>query len=210
SYIDNLLEAKKVLVNEFGGTLYTIAKDVKIQLEFNPENVIEYRLIGYENRKLSSKDFHDDNKDAGEIGAGQSVTALYEIIPNKGEDPLRPIKELRYQSVYSQYNELNDELGIIKIRYKRPDERESKLIEAIVSSEVSKTPTNDFHFSAAVAEFGMLLRDSEYKGEASYDHIIAAAGSSKGKDMEGYRSEFIRLVLLARELQKEPRIEVYE
>jgi len=199
AYLDNLLEAKKVLVSEMGATLLTIAKDVKIQVEFNPAKVQAYRLIGYENRQLRDRDFNDDTKDAGELGAGHSVTALYEIIPAGIESDLNlpEVDALKYQQNTvdaAAYN--SDELMLVKLRYKAPDENESKLIEQpVIAKEVSwANASNNLKFAAAVAEFGMVLRDSEYKGSASFEEVLKLAQESKGVDLEGYRAEFIRLV----------------
>ena len=205
AYIDNILEAKKVLVNEFGGTLFTIAKDVKIQVEFNPAKVKAYRLIGYENRALKNEDFNNDKKDAGDLGAGHTVTALYEIIPVGVDSQFDPVDDLKYQeSKVSAEAMKSKELMTIKLRYKQPDGDQSKLItHALVDSHIAIDKTSDnFRWSAAVAGFGMLLRDSEFKGNLTYDDVIKMAQSAKGKDPEGYRIEFINLVksglLLAR------------
>lgn len=199
AYIDSLLEAKKVLVTEIGGTLLTIAKDVKIQVEFNPAKVQAYRLIGYENRLLRSQDFNDDRKDAGELGAGHSVTALYEIIPVgvSINGKLPEVDELRYQDNQvdqAAYN--SDELMLVKLRYKEPKGKTSKLIQQpVVDKGVSlNNASNDFKFAAAVAEYGMILRDSEYQGDASLNKVLKLANESKGLDLEGYRSEFINMV----------------
>ncbi|GAA0188569.1 VWA domain-containing protein [Fulvivirga kasyanovii] len=197
AYIDNILEAKKVLVNEFGGTLFTIAKDVKIQVEFNPAKVKAYRLIGYENRALKNEDFNNDKKDAGDLGAGHTVTALYEIIPVGVDSQFDPIDDLKYQeSKISTEAMKSKELMTIKLRYKQPDGDQSKLItHALVDSHIAIDKTSDnFRWSAAVAGFGMLLRDSEFKGNLTYDDVIKMAQSAKGKDPEGYRIEFINLV----------------
>ena len=201
AYIDNIMEAKKVLVNEFGGTLFTIAKDVKIQIEFNPAVVESYRLIGYENRLLNDEDFEDDKKDAGELGSGHTVTALYEIKLAGNESKLN--NKLKYQT--SNINALakkGDEVATVKFRYKKPDGRKSILLEEIISYEENSISemSENFRFSAAVAGFGMLLRDSEHKGDATYKSIVDLANGSKGKDMEGYRSEFIQLIKLAKHL----------
>lgn len=201
SYIDNLMEAQKVLVSEMGGTLFTIAKDVKIQIEFNPANVVEYRLIGYENRMLAAEDFNDDKKDAGEIGAGQTVTALYEIVTSKDRAGMNPVDELRYQSSTVENTEFEKELAVLKIRYKEPDGKESKLISSVIPNEVRKVPSSNFTFSAAVAEYGLLIRDSEFKGDASIENIITAARLARGEDEMGYRAEFIRLVNLASDIR---------
>lgn len=201
SYIDKLLEAKKVLVNEFGGTLFTIAKDVKIQIEFNPAIVEEYRLIGYENRMLKTEDFDDDKKDAGELGSGHSVTALYEIKLNnrkgkKGQD-------LKYQNTNLNPKALSkDEIATVKFRYKKPDANKSKLIVKEIPMQLTEENylSNNYRFSAAVAGFGLLLRESKHKGKCNYNMLIDWAQNAKGDDNEGYRSEFIRLMKLAKHL----------
>ncbi|MEM9719247.1 MAG: VWA domain-containing protein [Bacteroidota bacterium] len=197
AYIDNILEAKKVLVSEMGGTLYTIAKDVKLQLEFNPQFVKGYRLIGYENRRLAAQDFNDDTKDAGELGSGHTVTALYEIVPPNAKTEIASVDELKYQQPAKEDNSPSEgELLTVKFRYKQPDGDKSKLIEHPVANNARKfdKTTEDFRFSLAVASFGMLLRDSEFKGDATYDAVISWAKGSKGKDAEGYRAECIRLM----------------
>lgn len=199
AYIDSILEAKKVLVNEMGGTLLTIAKDVKIQVEFNPAKVQGYRLIGYENRLLQAEDFNDDKKDAGELGAGHSVTALYEIIPvgvNSNID-LPEVDELRYQRNSENFSgNNNDELMLVKLRYKQPTGDTSQLIEQpLIDREVRlENASNSFKFAAAVAEFGMMLRESKYKGSSNFAQAIDLARESQGEDSSGYRAEFIRLV----------------
>ncbi|QJB28556.1 vWA domain-containing protein [Limnospira fusiformis] len=199
AYIDNLMEAKKVMSTELTGTLFTIAKDVKIQVEFNPAQVQAYRLIGYENRRLENQDFHDDTKDAGEIGAGHSVTALYEIIPVGVESDvnLPAVDQLTYQqNVVSSEAYNSNELMRLKIRYKPPTETESRLLEQpIINRSLPLNQTSDnFRFAAAVAEFGMLLRNSPYRGNSSFPQVLQLAESSKGVDLHGYRSEFIQLV----------------
>lgn len=196
AYIDNILEAKKVLVTEMGGTLFTIAKDVKLQLEFNPNKVESYKLIGYENRLLNSEDFNDDTKDAGELGAGHTVTALYEIVL-KGNGSAPAIDPLRYQNLTELIPKNNtDELLTVKFRYKKPEAETSKLIvNHLMDKSVSLSKSSDnFRFSAAVAEFGMLLRNSKHKANANFKQVIELAKASKGKDENGYRAEFIRLV----------------
>lgn len=195
-YIDSILEAKKVLITELGGTLLTIAKDVKIQVEFNPFMVKSYRLVGYENRKLDDQDFDDDKKDAGELGAGHQVTALYELVP---ADPKKvPDKnDLKYQT--ATVNKTSKEFFTVKLRYKRPKETTSNLIELAVNvpkREIDKLSPNQ-QFAAAVAEFGMILRDSEFKGNSSYESTMALAKSSVGADEFGYRTEFLKLVEMA-------------
>lgn len=197
SYIDNINEAKKVLVNEFGSTLFTIAKDVKIQIEFNPQKVQAYRLIGYENRMLASEDFNDDQKDAGELGSGHTVTALYEIIPVGIKDEFtKPVDDLKYQSKAAVTANNTNEIMTVKLRYKKPDEDVSRLIsQPVIDSNKPLVQSSDnFRFSAAVAEFGLLLRNSEYKENGNYQQVILMAKSAKGKDANGYRSEFINLV----------------
>lgn len=197
-YIDNIKEAKKVFVTEMRATLFTIAKDVKIQVEFNPENVQAYRLIGYENRMLAAEDFNDDKKDAGELGAGHTVTALYEIIPVGVESEfIKNVDSLKYQSniTTTQYLQ-NTELLTVKFRYKEPDGTKSKLITKVLRDSDSslKNTSDNFRFSAAVASFGMILRESEFKGTSSYSDVIEMASDAMGEDKEGYRSEFIKLV----------------
>ncbi len=197
AYIDNMKEAKKVLVNEFGGTMFTIAKDVKIQVEFNPAVVQAYRLIGYENRLLNDEDFNDDKKDAGELGSGHTVTALYEIIPVGVESEfIKDIDPLKYQSNEQKVTSSTDELLTVKFRYKEPDGSKSKLITKVVENEIRKS-SNNLDWSMAVAGFGMLLRDSEYKNDLTYADVLRLAKSSKGEDGFGYRAEFIELVDLA-------------
>ncbi|MHC5744232.1 MAG: vWA domain-containing protein [Nostoc sp.] len=206
AYIDTLLEAKKVLVNDLRGTLFTIAKDVKIQVEFNPAKVQVYRLIGYENRLLQNQDFNDDKKDAGDIGAGHSVTALYEIIPTgtKSDVKLPEIDPLRYQrSGETVSNAAGNELMQVKLRYKLPQDSTSQLITQTIQDNdlrADQIPSTNLRFAAAVATFGMVLRDSEYKGDASYDLVMKLATQGKGEDQEGYRGEFIRLVEQSRGL----------
>lgn len=202
SYIDNINEARKVLVSEFGSTLFTIAKDVKIQIEFNPAKVQAYRLIGYENRVLATEDFNDDKKDAGELGSGHTVTALYEVIPaGVKSEFIGKVDELKYQPVKNTIPVTigGDELMTIKLRYKKPDGDVSKLIvHPVTDSHIALANTSDnFRFSAAVASFGMLLRNSEFKQSASFPQVISLAKSAKGTDANGYRQEFINLVQAA-------------
>lgn len=203
AYIDNLLEAKKVLVNEFGGTFFTIAQDVKFQLEFNPAEVEKYRLIGYENRLLNEEDFKDDTKDAGEIGAGHTVTALYEIIPKAPAKKLD--QNLKYQDVtLNDYAKKSKDLIALKLRYKQPGASKSKLIEQEVKAipSVLNSTSSNFRFSAAVAGFGMLLRNSEYKGNITWDKVTLLAKLARGEDELGYRGEFVRLVNSAKLLDQ--------
>ena len=207
AYIDGISEAKKVLVNEFGGTLFTIAKDVKLQIEFNPAKVQGYRLIGYENRMLAKEDFNDDKKDAGELGSGHTVTAIYEVIPVGVKSSfLKDVDALKYQKDVAPLSKSNhtDEILTVKFRYKAPDGDVSKLIEHPVADKqmaIAKTSDN-FRFAAAVAQFGMLLRDSEFKSDASFNSVVEMARKARGNDDEGYRSEFIRLVESAQLLAK--------
>ncbi|RYY30808.1 MAG: DUF3520 domain-containing protein [Chitinophagaceae bacterium] len=249
AYIDNLSEARKVLVKEFGGTLFAIAKDVKLQIEFNPANVQAYRLVGYENRVLNKEDFNDDLKDAGELGSGHTVTALYEIIPVGIESRfIKSVDKLKYQrdntgskstrnnnssnnsnnsnnksskssntntntNTNNNKNSINTsgngsgaagEMMTIKFRYKKPDGDVSSLIThpvTFTSASISKTSEN-FRFAAAVAQFGMLLRNSEYKQQSSYQNTWTLAKDALGKDDEGYRSEFLKMIRNAQALQQ--------
>lgn len=198
NYIDNLEEAKKTLVKEFGGTIFTIAKDVKTQIEFNPEKVKGYRLIGYENRVLNTEDFKDDKKDAGDLGSGHSVTILYELVPAKSmSKDVRPVGDLKYQKVFIDADPAKaDELATIKFRYKAPDENVSKELEHIVYADVhdEASISLDTRFSASVALFGMLLSDSKYLRSGDYSKVLALANSSLGEDKESYRKEFVGLV----------------
>jgi len=197
-YIDGELEARKVLVTDLRGTLFTIAKDVKIQVEFNPAVVAAYRLIGYENRLLADEDFEDDTKDAGELGAGHTVTALYEVIPVgvPTDTAVRDRGDLKYQqNALTTQAVASGEMMTVKLRYKAPDGDASRLTERVVMQAASdETPGNNFYFSAAVAEFGMLLRDSEHKGGATLEQVLGLARDALGEDREGYRAEFIGLV----------------
>ena len=207
AYIDGISEAKKVLVNEFGGTLFTIAKDVKLQVEFNPAKVQGYRLIGYENRMLAKEDFNDDKKDAGEMGSGHTVTALYEIIPvGVNSDFLKGVDSLKYQKniVPLSKSSYTDEIMTVKFRYKTPDGEVSKLIEhPVLDKQITIVKTSDnFRFASSVAEFGMLLRNSAFKSSSSFDNVLMLARKAKGNDVEGYRSEFLRLVESAQMLAK--------
>ena len=206
AYIDNINEAKKVLVNEFGSTLFTIAKDVKIQVEFNPANVQAYRLIGYENRVIANEDFNDDLKDAGELGSGHTVTALYEIIPAGITDNFtKMVDSLKYQRNDRRIASGNsNEIMTIKLRYKKPDDNVSMLmVHTLTGKEIQLENTSDnFRFAAAVAEFGMLLRASSFKQESSYQQVTNLAKSAQGKDANGYRAEFVKLVDAAHSLVK--------
>jgi Ca-activated chloride channel family protein len=201
AYIDTLNEARKVLVEQLTGTLVTIAKDVKIQVDFNPAQVAAYRLIGYENRLLKAEDFDNDAKDAGEIGAGHTVTALYEIVP-VGVDV--PVSSDAPQSKYQRPSELSesamtDELLTLHLRYKQPDGVTSSELEFPIrdSDAGFGQASDDFQFAAAVAAFGMLLRDSEFKGNATYGAVAEWAQPALGADPFGYRTEFLQLVSAA-------------
>ena len=198
AYIDSLGEAKKVLVEQMGATLVTVAKDVKLQVEFNPAYVKGYRLLGYENRMLQTEDFDDDTKDAGEIGAGHKVTALYEIIPVDSEQEI-PETELKYQDKQGGTGVENGEWLTLQIRYKEPESDRSELCTYPVTEEAyTERPTEDFYFAAAVAEFGLLVRDSQYKGDASFDNIRSLL-KQVDTESDTYKDEFVYLV---KELQK--------
>lgn len=201
AYIDTIAEARKVLIQQMSGTFVTIAKDVKIQVEFNPATVAAYRLIGYENRKLNKQDFDDDTKDAGEIGAGHTVTALYELVPAGVANPAGADRSAEDESRYVKTVKLPsedhaNELLTLKLRYKQPDEDESSKIEFVMHDTVEPFDrvSNEFQFASAVAAFGMILRDSQYSGNASLDLVKEIAQSSRGEDKDGYRSEFLELV----------------
>ena len=208
AYLDSLHEARKVLVKEAGATLVTVAKDVKIQVEFNPANVGAYRLTGYENRLLRNQDFNDDKKDAGEIGAGHTVTALYEIVPAGVEIDTATVDPLKYQRPTGATTSAagRDELMTVKLRYKAPDGDESRLISVPVKNRTSDLSAN-VGFAAAVAEFGMTLRQSEHRGSSTYRDAAALARQFRGADPDGYRAEFARLVELASSLSHETTTE---
>jgi len=202
AYIDTLNEAQKVLVDEISSTLNTIAKDVKIQIEFNPAVISEYRLIGYENRLLNREDFNNDKVDAGEIGAGHTVTALYEIAfaNSKGER----MQSLRYNKEADDNAAHGDEIALLRLRYKKPDSDTSKLIESLIKTDdvehALKNTSKRFRFSAAVAGFGQLLRGGQYTESFAYDEVLELARDTRGKDPFGYRGEFIQIVNLAKSL----------
>ena len=209
AYIDSLREARKVLVEQMGGTLVTVAKDVKIQVEFNPATVAGYRLIGYENRVLAKEDFNDDRKDAGEIGAGHTVTALYEIVPaGKAAEGVPAVDELKYQSgtgappVVGRDGRATDELLTLKLRYKQLDTDVSTKVEYPVTDPGKEyaAASADFKFAAAVAGFGMILRDSPHKGTISYNAVLELAQEGVGEDRGGYRAEFVEMVRKARQI----------
>ncbi|MHC1697987.1 MAG: von Willebrand factor type A domain-containing protein [Geobacteraceae bacterium] len=195
AYIDNLLEARKVLVSQFGGTMLTIAKDVKLQVEFNPAKVKSYRLIGYEKRLLRPEDFADDSKDAGELGSGHTVTALYEIVPADGRSSAG--QELTYQTTQIKSDaQARNELATIRFRYKTPEGKTSReIVRKIPAGTVTINKAGEnIRFAAAVAEWSMILRNSEHKGSANYAQVLELARKAKGADNQGYRAEFIRLV----------------
>ncbi len=201
-YVDGLLEARKVLVEEMGGTLLTLAKDVKLQVEFNPARAAGYRLIGYENRLLADEDFNDDTKDAGELGAGHTVTALYEVVPEGVEVPRGELEALRYQPQPDDPppSDFDDELMYVKVRYKSPDGNRSTLLEQAVADR-PRSPSTDFRFATAVAGFGMLLRESEHAADLTLNDVVRLAEKGRGDDPRGYRGEFIRLVEATRDLR---------
>ena len=203
AYIDDLSEARKTLVHEMGGTLFTVAKDVKLQIEFNPAKVLAYRLIGYENRLLRKEDFHDDSKDAGDIGAGHSVTALYELVPPDGDLALAKVDPLKYQTSAVASS---PELLTLKLRYKAPDSDTSKLMTMTVGDESGPfaTATDNLRFAASVAELGMLLRNSPYKGQSSFGQAREIAQKSLGRDIEGYRHDFLSMISMA---ERVPNVE---
>ncbi|GFD76757.1 hypothetical protein KUL113_61770 [Tenacibaculum sp. KUL113] len=193
AYIDTMQEAQKVFGKEFGGTLYTIAKDVKIQVEFNPEKVKAYRLIGYENRLLNDEDFVDDTKDAGELGSGHTVTALYEVIPVGVKSKfLKKLSKLKYTQ-NKQLNNFNDELLTVKFRYKLPKGTKSIELVKTVKNEVL-APTNDMKFISAVALFGMQLSKSKFKNKTKIEDVLSLTEGEIGEDKDGYKAEFVRLV----------------
>lgn len=212
AYLDSLREARKVLVEQLAGSLETIAKDVKLQIEFNPAEVRAYRLIGYENRVLAERDFRDDRKDAGEIGAGHTVTALYEIVPARAHavaaspvgTPLKyqHVPERRAAEAFSEAAE-SGELLTLKLRYKRPDGQTSELREYPLTTEGNRfsRASDDFRFAAAVASFGMLLKGSQHRGDVTYSAVEEIASGAIGPDVGGYRTEFLDLVRKAKTLQ---------
>lgn len=214
AYIDNISEAKKVLISEFGGTLFTIAKDVKLQVEFNPASVRGYRLIGYENRMLAKEDFNNDKKDAGEMGSNHTVTALYEVIPaNAPEDDNEQgtVDPLRYQSKKQRKHSasLANELMFVKVRYKRPDEDSSNLMEVSVKTN-SQIASNNMRFASAVATFGMVLRNSTFKGGSNYKMIKTLATSGIENSNDTYKKEFLELVKKAEQLKSTAKVEEEE
>ncbi len=213
AYIDNLLEAKKVLVKEMSGTLFALANDVKIQVEFNPARVGAYRLIGYENRALADEDFRDDTKDAGEVGVGHRVTALYELIP-AGHVAIPQLDALKYQQVQTTPPSSSAELMTVKVRYKPIGEQQSRQLSLPVATATNQQVSADFRFATAVAGYGMLLTGSEHVGSLTWDKCLEMARAGRGEDTEGYRAEFIRLLemsqLLAQQSkEQEPPVQGY-
>ena len=206
AYIDNLQEANRVLVQEFGSTMYAVAKDVKMQVEFNPAYVSAYRLVGYESRLLNKEDFNDDTKDAGELGAGHTVTAFYEIIPVGVKNPYGGVDELKYQTTATSnpvQGLFNNEMMTVKLRYKPLGSENSVKMEIpVLMSDKNKTPSADFTFASAVAMFGQLLRNSDFKGTSTYDDVVALARKGFGEDKQGYRREFARLAEAMKQLDK--------
>ena len=199
AYVDDILEARKVFVQELGATLVTIARDVKIQVEFNPATVAEYRLIGYENRIMAHEDFNDDAKDGGELGAGHSVTAIYEVVPVGAQRTASgTVDPFKYQRPVSSGPA--NEVATVKLRYQPPSGGASTLITRTVRLEPRPEGSQSLRFAAAVAAYGMLLRNSEYKGSASWDGVLTQARANMGRDPGGYRAEFVRLAELARDL----------
>jgi Ca-activated chloride channel family protein len=194
-YIDDVMEANKTLVHEFGGTLFTVAKDVKAQVEFNPSAVQSYRLVGYENRVLNEEDFKDDKKDAGDMGSGHTVTIIYEVIPTGvNSEATRSVDPLKYQ--HSDETGNAAEIATVKFRYKQPEEDKSKEMIHSVPNELHQLQeaTNNAQFATSVAMFGMLLKKSKYINNCNYNHVLHLATLGKGDDRNGYRKEFIELV----------------
>ncbi len=202
NYVNDLLDAKKVFSQEMSGTLYTLGKDVKFQVEFNPAQVASYRLIGYENRLLDDEDFNDDTKDAGEIGVGHSVTALYEIVsPEDANDTAPSVDPLKYQTANPTAAAGSDEIATVKMRYKAPDGETSKLFSVTANNDAPAT--DNIAFASSVAGFGMLLRDSRYKGSLTYNDVVTQAKNAKGSDRNGHRAVFIKMVEKAELLQQQ-------
>ncbi|MEO8270520.1 MAG: VWA domain-containing protein, partial [Aureliella sp.] len=201
AYIDSLLEARKVLVEQVGGTLVTIAKDVKIQLDFNPQHVQSYRLLGYENRLLENQDFRDDSKDAGEIGAGHTVTAFYELVPAGTSQPSPESRPSEFVKPKLIATADSSDMLTVNLRYKLPKSSEGSEFQVRVSpASVANEPSRDFQFASAVVAYGMLLRHSEYAGRANWDWVIETAQKCSGQDSSGLREEFVQLAKTARRL----------
>ena len=203
AYINDLFEARKTLVKEFGSTLFTVAKDVKLQVEFNPAYVAAYRLVGYEKRNLNTQDFNDDTKDAGEMGAGHTVTVIYEIIPQGVESKFMPdVENLKYTKTGNTTD--NDDVLTLKLRYKEPDSDKSSLMEKTLKQkeyvQFDKS-SDDMRFAAGVAQFGQIVKDSRYKGEMTIDEVISTAKKAKGTDEEGYRTDFVKMAEMFKMIQ---------
>jgi Ca-activated chloride channel family protein len=215
AYIDNLTEARRTLVTEYGGTMFMVAKDVKLQIEFNPSLVQAYRLVGYENRLLAKEDFNNDTKDAGDMGSGHTVTAFYEVVPTGvADDYSNSVDPLKYQdnkAAAVPSGHYANEMMTVKFRYKLPGSDQSKLSVAVVMNRPASfnSTSADFRFAAAVAEFGMLLRNSQFKQNGSYDQAIDIAKNAKGNDDDGYRAEFVRLAQTAKSLANNQYVTVY-
>ncbi len=204
AYIDTLLEARKVLVEQTGGTLATIAKDVKIQIDFNPRHVQSYRLIGYENRLLANRDFRDDTKDAGEIGAGHTVTAFYEIVPNDARLDFVDVRPPEFVTTSLNRRADGDTMLSVNLRYKQPTASESSEFQVrLQASNESLKGSEDFQFATAVVGYGMLLRDSKFCGKANWDWVVSTAEKSLGDDRSGFRHEFVQLAKTARRISKQ-------
>ena len=205
AYADTLLEARRVLFEQMGATLLTVARDVRLQVEFNPAQVKGYRLIGYENRRLRDEAFNDDEADAGDMGAGHTVTALYEIIPAGSAEPVPGVDPLRYQQTIPRPEADGGDVLTVKLRYEPPDDSNSRLLASTLTMPASEEaePSEAFRFSAAVAEFGLLLHDSAYRGEADYDRAYDRALHALGDDEDGRRSELLSLIRTARNLAAE-------
>ena len=203
AYIDSLLEARKVLVEQSGSTLVTIAKDVKIQVDFNPRHVQSYRLIGYENRLLPNQDFRDDAKDAGEIGAGHTVTAFYEIIPAGASGPIAAHRESEFVTTRVAAPEDSETMLTVNLRYKLPTATDSSEFQVRVDKRrIENAPSQDFQFAAAVVGYGMLLRHSEYLGSTTWDWVVETAQRNQGSDRQSLRIEFVELARLAKKLER--------
>lgn len=203
AYVDSLIEAKKVLVQQFGGTLVTIAKDVKIQVDFNPNHIASYRLLGYENRKLANEDFRDDKKDAGEIGAGHTVTAFYELVPVGSQTQMAPDRRPEFVEQKPSAASASNTMFTVNLRYKKPDEDKSQEFQLRIANDASKTPaSSDFRFASSVLAYGMLLRESQYRGQANWDWVISTAKENTGTDPNGLRAEFVQLAMSASRLDK--------
>ncbi len=203
AFIDSMLEARKVLVDQVGGTLVTIAKDVKVQIDFNPNHVGAYRLLGYENRKLENQDFRDDQKDAGEIGAGHTVTAFYELVPAGVESPTGSIRPPEFVEQKPSLASASDTMLTVNLRYKQPDSDSSRELQLRVTKQTEAKPASgDFRFASSVLAYGMLLRDSQYSGKANWDWVISTAQENLGKDPSGLRTEFVQLAKSASRMAK--------